>query len=144
MLVTIEEQPASTPKRDHLLATAFRLFNRDGYHAVGIDTILAEAKLAKMTLYHHFASKEELIIAALEQRGRQNRAGLLKALEEAGNTPRKKFLAIFDWYEKWFASRDFYGCAFIRAVSEYPQIDSPVHQAVMVQKQKLIGTLESL
>ena len=144
MSASTEEKPASTPKRDHLLSTAFKLFNRDGYHAVGIDTILAEAKLAKMTLYHHFASKEELIIAALEQRGGQIRVGLQTALAEAGNSPRKKFLAIFDWYEWWFTSRDFYGCAFIRAVAEYPQIESPIHQAVMAHKLKLITTLVGL
>src|SRR5437762_2109009 len=53
----------SSSKRDQLLATAWRLFYRDGYRAVGIDTLLAEAEVAKMTLYNHFASKEELIVA---------------------------------------------------------------------------------
>ena len=49
-------------KRQHLLATAWRLFYRDGYRTVGIDTLLAEANLAKMTLYHHFHSKDDLIV----------------------------------------------------------------------------------
>jgi len=144
MPVPTEQKPASTPKRDHLLSTAFKLFYRDGYHAVGIDTILAEAKLAKMTLYHHFASKEELIVAALQQRGEQIKAGLSAELETAGNSPRKRFLAVFDWHERWFTSRDFNGCAFIRAVAEYPQIDSPIHQVVIAQKQGLINTLTVL
>src|ERR1700710_431509 len=129
----------STPKRDLLLDTAADLFNRDGYHAVGIDTILAEAKLAKMTLYHHFASKEELIIAVLNLRSEQVNAGLQGALAEAGNSPRKRFLAVFDWYEQWFQSRDFFGCTFIRAVAEYRQMESQVHQVVMVQKQRVIS-----
>src|SRR5690242_19346682 len=98
---------ASTPKRDHLLDTAFRLFYRDGYHAVGIDTILAEAKLAKMTLYHHFKSKEELIVAALERRGEQIRAHRDAALAKAGSSPRKRLLALFDSYASWFAAPDF-------------------------------------
>src|SRR3954467_11940888 len=111
----------STPKRDLLLATAGDIFYRDGYHAVGIDTILAEAGLAKMTLYHHFSSKEELIIAALERRGRKIGEGIRAAVEAAGPSPRKRLLALFDWHEQWFASKDFNGCAFIRAVGEYPE-----------------------
>lgn len=134
----------STPKRDHLLATASRLFYRDGYHAVGIDTILAEAKLAKMTLYHHFASKEELIVAVLERRAAEVQAGMKAAVDAAGPSTRKRLLAVFDEYERWFASPGFNGCAFIRAVAEYPQIDSPVHQAVMRQKQRTIEMLIGL
>jgi len=126
----------STPKRDLLLDTADRLFYRDGFHAVGIDTILAEAGLAKMTLYHHFASKEELIVASLHRRVDAIRTGVKAAMEAAGSSPRKRLLALFDWYEAWFKSKGFNGCAFIRAVGEYPTLESPVHQLVLQQKQK--------
>lgn len=136
--------PPSTPKRDHLLETAFRLFYRDGYHAVGIDRILAEAKLAKMTLYHHFASKEELIVAVLERRAAANRERLLAKLDAAGSSPRKRFLALFDWYTAWFESRDFNGCAFIRAGAEYTEASSPVHQAVARTKERHLATIREL
>ena len=53
---------SASPKRAHLLETAWRLFYRDGYRTVGIDTLLAEADIAKMTLYNHFSSKDELIV----------------------------------------------------------------------------------
>lgn len=134
----------STPKRDLLLDTAADLFYRDGYHAVGIDTILAEAGLAKMTLYHHFSSKEELIIAALERRSRKIGAALGAELEAAGPSPRKRLLALFDWHEAWFASKEFNGCAFIRAVGEYPDPKSPIHQAVIKHKQAARDRLEVL
>jgi AcrR family transcriptional regulator len=136
--------PPSTPKRDLLLDTAARLFYRDGYHAVGIDTILAEAGLAKMTLYHHFASKEELILAALERRGQEITNGITAAVESAGSAPKKRLLAVFDWYERWFKSKDFNGCAFIRAAGEYPELASPVHQLVARRKQAARGMLEIL
>ena len=58
----------SGSRRDHLVETAIRLFNRDGFHATGIDTILSEAGVAKMTLYKHFKSKDDLIVAALRRR----------------------------------------------------------------------------
>jgi AcrR family transcriptional regulator len=134
----------STPKRDHLIATAFRLFYRDGYRAVGIDTILAEAKLAKMTLYHHFASKEELIVAVLEQRSALVNEKVQTVLREAGPAPRKRLLAYFARYETFFSSKEFKGCPFIRAVAEYPDIHTPVHQAVIRHKQRDIDTLQEL
>ena len=58
----------ASPKRDHLVETALDLFCRDGFHATGIDKILAESGVAKMTLYKHFKSKDELILAALHRR----------------------------------------------------------------------------
>jgi len=134
----------STPKRDHLLATAYRLFYRDGYHAVGIDTILAEAKLAKMTLYYHFASKEELIVAVLEQRSALVKEKVQTLLREAGPSPRKRLAAYFDRYDAFISSKDFNGCPFIRAVAEYPEIHSPVHQAVIRHKQRGLATLQEL
>ncbi|HIP77475.1 MAG TPA: TetR/AcrR family transcriptional regulator, partial [Kiloniellaceae bacterium] len=54
-------------RREHLVDTATQLFSRHGYRATGIDTILAEAGVAKMTLYNHFKSKDELILASLRR-----------------------------------------------------------------------------
>ena len=118
----------SSPKRDHLMATAWRLFYRDGLRAVGIDMILAEAGVAKMTLYNHFASKEELIIAILEKRDVEFRASLIARVESAGTDPAQRLLTVFDWHEEWFGTEDFKGCIFIRAVSEYPDPAHPIHQ----------------
>jgi AcrR family transcriptional regulator len=138
------ERSLSTPKRDHLMATALRLFYRDGYRAVGIDTILAESKLAKMTLYHHFASKEDLIVAALDWRAEQARAALLSKLEKAGASPKARYQALFDHYEAWFREPGFNGCFFIRAVAEYPELRSKIHQAAVRQKQGQLALYESL
>jgi len=135
---------ASTPKRDHLLETAARLFYQDGYHAVGIDRILAEAGLAKMTLYHHFSSKEQLIVAALEKRAVAIGGAIAAALAAAGPSPRKRLQAIFDWHQDWFREKDFNGCAFIRAAGEYPEPDSPVHQVVARTKEQARARIEAL
>jgi AcrR family transcriptional regulator len=116
------------------MATAWRLFYRDGLRAVGIDTILAEAGVAKMTLYNHFASKEELIIAILEKRDLELRASLMAKVESAGTDPVQRLLAVFDWHEGWFGSEGFKGCVFIRAISEYPEPTHPIHQAAWRHK----------
>ncbi|MDQ8202945.1 TetR/AcrR family transcriptional regulator [Pelagicoccus sp. SDUM812003] len=135
--------PRSSPKRDLLLATAFRLFNERGYHAVGIDTILAEAGVAKMTLYNHFKSKDELIAAALDRRAKDILVHRENALSQAGRDPFDKIAALFDGYGSWFRSADFKGCAFIRAVGEFPDADHPINQLVQEQKQALIDLIES-
>lgn len=130
-----------SPKRNHLLATARRLFYQDGYRVVGIDTLLAEAKVAKMTLYNHFASKEDLIVAVIEQQDREVREALIAAVQAAGRSPRRQLMAVFDWLKGWFESADFKGCAFIRACSEYPESDHPIHQAAVRHKQAVNGLL---
>ena len=69
----------ASSKRDQLINTAQELFYREGYHATGIDRILAESGVAKMTLYKHFRSKDELIQAVLQSR-EQSVLGQLAAL----------------------------------------------------------------
>lgn len=136
--------PSSSPKRDQLLATAWHLFYRDGYRAVGIDTLLAEAGVAKMTLYHHFASKEELIVAVLEQRSRGLQAAVDAAIAAAGHSPARQLAAVFDGLEEWFATDEFKGCAFIRALSEYPEPTHPIHQAAWRHKRAMNARLRTI
>lgn len=128
---------APSPKRDQLLATAWKLFYRDGYRAVGIDTLLEKAGVAKMTLYNHFTSKEELIVAVLEQRSAQLLEAVDEAIAEAGRTPTRQLTAVFDGLKAWFAADEFKGCAFIRALSEYPEPDHPIHQAAWKHKRAM-------
>ncbi len=131
-------------KRQHLLATAWRLFYRDGYRTVGIDTLLAEADVAKMTLYNHFPSKDDLIISVIAKRSKEVLAGLSEAIAEAGRSSEARLLAVFDWLEVLFASKDFNGCAFIRALSEFPAPSHPVHQAAWSHKQSVRKLLRQL
>jgi len=135
---------SASAKRAHLMATAQRLFYRDGYRIVGIDTLLAEACVAKMTLYNHFASKDELIVAVIEKHDADVRAALAAAVEAAGRSPTRRLLAVFDWLGAWFESADFKGCGFIRALSEYPDPAHPVHQAAWRHKQAVNEVLKQL
>jgi AcrR family transcriptional regulator len=133
-----------SPKREILLDAAWRLFYRDGFHAVGIDTVLAEAGVAKMTLYNHFPSKEDLIVAVLERRAAQFEGSLSAAIEAAGSNPIKRLQAFFDWHAEWLRSPDFNGCAFIKAVAEFPQADEKPHQVAAAHKARILQLLESL
>ncbi len=126
--------PASSPKRDQLMSTAQQLFYEQGYRAVGIDTLLDQAGVAKMTLYNHFASKEELIAAVLTQRSQELLTAVDSAIAAAGRSPARQLTAVFDGLKKWFSTTAFKGCAFIRALSEYPDPAHPIHKTAWAHK----------
>lgn len=136
-------------RRDELVDTALRLFYTQGFHATGIDKILAEAGVAKMTLYKHFRSKDELIVAVLERRDEQFRDWLMAAMEKASPDPRYRLLAMFDALRDWFLGRafeglGFSGCAFINAASEFASHDHPAHRASSDHKQRIVDHLAHL
>jgi AcrR family transcriptional regulator len=120
--------------RERILDTAYELFSRHGTRAVGVDRIIAECGIAKMTLYRNFASKDELILAFLERRGELWTGEWLRAeAERRGATPAERLLAIFDVFEDWFARDDFEGCSFINVMLEIADPASPVRQASVRQ-----------
>lgn len=121
-------------KREALLTTAVNLFHKEGYHAVGIDRILAEARVSKPTLYAHFSSKDELIVAALRQRDAQARERFRAGLRGHADNPRQQLLAIFDMLESWVQNPEFTGCLFINASAEFASHDDPIHRAAAEHK----------
>ncbi|GAB4512815.1 MAG: TetR family transcriptional regulator [Roseibium sp.] len=136
-------------RRDDLVDTALRLFYTQGFNATGIDRILAEAGVAKMTLYKHFRSKDELILAALNRRDEQFRNWLMGEMEKASADPRERILAMFDALEEWFNGRafkglGFNGCAFINAASEFGDQQHPAHRTAAEHKRRIVEYLEVL
>lgn len=113
-------------RRDHLISTAIELFCEHGFHATGIDQIMKSSGVSKKTMYTHFRTKEELIIAALRQHDSQFRNFFMREVEKTGTSPQEKLLGIFDVAHAWFAQNNFFGCVFINAVGEYSNTDSPV------------------
>ena len=92
--------------RERILDTAYELFSRHGTRAVGVDRIIADAGTAKMTLYRHFASKDELVLAFLAEREERWTRGWLQAeVERRAQQPRERLLAIFDVFGAWFEQR---------------------------------------
>src|SRR5262249_12206258 len=106
--------------RLQLIDTALDLFDRHGFHAVGIDQVVATAGLAKLTLYPHFQSKEELIVAVLERRDVVLREKFAAAVAAASAGPgRPELLAMFDAIEAWTRDPMFRGSLFDKAAGEY-------------------------
>src|SRR5262245_31080619 len=93
---------AGSSARDRVLAAAYDLFSRHGIRAVGIDAIIEHSQVARMTLYRHFESKEELVLAFLRQReSLWTTAWLTVEVERRAATPRERLLAIFDVFGEW-------------------------------------------
>jgi AcrR family transcriptional regulator len=111
--------------RERVLKTAGKLFHREGIRAVGVDRIAAEARVGKMTLYRHFATKDDLVVAVLEGRDGPARAALDAAMEHAGEDPVVRLLAPFAMLEPWFTSPGFRGCPFMNASLELHDPDHP-------------------
>ena len=99
---------------------------------MGVDRIIAECGVAKMTLYRNFASKDELILAFLERRDqRWTREWLQAEAVRRGATPAEQMLAIFDVFHDWFGTEDFEGCSFINVMLEIVDQGDPVRQATV-------------
>ena len=134
----------ASSRRDHLVDTAIELFYRDGYHATGIDKILAAAGVAKMTLYNHFKSKDELILAALRRRDEQFRNWFMRAVEKRADRPRARLLAVFDVLDEWFREPRFKGCMFVKASAEFADPETPIHGTCAQHQDLVLGYLTSL
>jgi AcrR family transcriptional regulator len=87
--------------------------------AVGVDEVIADAGIAKATLYRHFASKDELVLAFLQEREERWTFDWVAAeARRRGTTPEGRLLAIFDLFDEWFRREDFEGCSFINVLLE--------------------------
>jgi len=115
--------------RDRILAVAYSLFCRHGIQAVGIDTIIATSGVAKMTVYRHFRSKDDLVLAVLERREELWTHRWLEAeVRRRATDPTEQLLAIFDVFDDWFHKRTFEGCLFINVLLEFDR-RHPLHRA---------------
>ena len=130
--------PARRPAREQLLEAAARLFYARGVAATGIDTITAEAGVAKKSLYNNFKSKADLVATYLEARHREWLELYRKRLE-AADTPREQVLAVFDAYldhANFAYQHGFRGCGLLNAAAELP-VGDPGRTAVRHHKEEV-------
>jgi AcrR family transcriptional regulator len=130
--------------RQRILDSAYRLFSQRGIRDVGIDEIVVEAGVARATLYRQFKSKDELVLAFLEQREQRWTFGAVEAeARRRGNTPEEQLLAIFDVYDGWFQQADFEACAFLNVMVEMGP-GHPLGQASIQHLKNLRTMVEGL
>jgi AcrR family transcriptional regulator len=135
-------------KAQQLIDAAVELFDERGYRATGIDAILERAGVAKMTLYKHFGTKDELIVAALRAADERSRAWMIAEIERRAADPRDRMLALFDFARDWVTGESFRGCMFIRAAGEFAgepgEGGDPVHAACAEHLRLITRFIEGL
>jgi AcrR family transcriptional regulator len=115
----LEVSPRASSARDRILDTSYELFSRHGVRAVGVDEVIARAGVAKATLYRHFPSKDQLVIAFLERREQRWTHEWVEAeARRRASDPEGQLLAIFDAFGEWFRTEDFEACSFINVLLE--------------------------
>lgn len=122
------------PAAQRVLRAAAESFYAEGIHAVSVDTLVARAGVAKMSLYNNFGSKNDLVAAYLRTRDERWREWLCKEVERRAHTAKDRILAFFDASRDWMRDESPRGCAFINALAEIPDPGHPAGQAITDQK----------
>ncbi|MGB3756847.1 MAG: TetR/AcrR family transcriptional regulator [Rivularia sp. (in: cyanobacteria)] len=125
---------ANSSARERILQVASKLFYQYGIRAVGVDTIIAESGVAKTTLYRYFPSKDDLIVAFLEERDRLFWEYFDMAVGKHLDNPKAQLLAVFEWIDELLVKPECYGCPFLTTTSEFPQLDYPGHRVAINHK----------
>lgn len=125
------------PKREQIIEAATRLFHADGFHATGIEKIRHTADVSKKTLYNHFRSKEELILAVLRREDENVRNWMMRSVDALSRDPVERLIGVFDVYAGWIESDGFVGCLFTKAASEFSDPENKC-KAISVEAKRLV------
>jgi len=134
-------------KKRHIIEVAFLLFYNKGIHAVGINEIIKTASIAKKTLYNHFVSKDELIIATLIYRD-QLEIGHLKFKLASAEMGKDALLALFELLNEIINNRDntlgnFRGDYFNNCCAEYAQTNRLIYETCQAHKASIKAIIQA-
>jgi AcrR family transcriptional regulator len=132
---------SSLSARERIVETSLRLFYAQGTRAVGIDRIIAESGVAKMSFYKHFPSKADLIATFLETRHERWMAWFTEALASRKPKPGAHLASAADVLRNWFAAPDFHGCAFINILAETDRSAARERAIALRHKEELLALL---
>jgi AcrR family transcriptional regulator len=130
--------------RDKILNTASSLFESRGIQASGVDTIIAEAGVAKATLYKYFPSKNQLVTAYLKEKSDRFYAWLNARLGSKKADSIDILITLCDLVEQWIMTPEFHGLPFHIASVEFPDPDHPINQYSAVLAVELQGYLSKI
>lgn len=143
-ILGMKRKREASEARERILETADRLFYQDGVRAVGIDRIIAESEVAKMSLYKHFPSKDDLILAVLQHREVSVLAFFRSAMARHGKKAKSPLRAFFAALKDFFESPGFRGCPFQNAAVELADPAHPGASFVRGHKQRFSEFLRGL
>lgn len=136
MLAPLTFDPQASA-RDRILNTAQRLFYQQGIRATGIDKVIAEAGVTKVTFYRHFPAKNALILAFLQQRHQRWMAGFRAALDQRQEVVDALPAALLSWFNEV----DFRGCAFINSAAELGDSLPEAHALIIGHKREMAAAI---
>jgi len=140
----MEKKSSTSSARERILLTAHALFYREGIRATGIDRIIREAGVTKVTFYRHFPSKNDLIRDYLEYRHEHWMNWFRNALQRYGTSSAKPLDTVVEALGEWFQDEAYRGCAFINAVAEFDGALSDVAEISRRHKKEMTDVLGSL
>jgi AcrR family transcriptional regulator len=142
--ISAQAAPKELPLREKILNVARDLFYQQGIRAVGVDTIVEKADVAKTSLYRFFSTKDELIASFLRVENDEFWMYWDKiSMRHAGN-PREEMSAHLKWIAAYISSPRFRGCPFLNAAAEFPDKEHPARRVCYENKRELHGRLEKL
>jgi AcrR family transcriptional regulator len=122
--------------KERIIESASHLFYTNGYNQTGINQIIAEANVAKASMYQHFRSKEDIAVAYLERR-HQNWMGDLLDFISNKIAPKEKIIGCFDYLNHWLNEVDFRGCGFQNIITDLPTDQQKIKDQVRLHKNEL-------
>jgi AcrR family transcriptional regulator len=137
-------QTAGPQAQQHLLRAAGELFYREGVRTVGVDAVVERAGVNKMSLYRQFSSKDELVMAYLEQKDQQFFGYVEKSFARHPGEPARQLQQYFDDLARRASIDDYRGCPFVNVSVEFPDPEHPARQFVFRNKQRLMARLLEL
>ncbi|MGZ4332845.1 MAG: TetR/AcrR family transcriptional regulator [Gaiellaceae bacterium] len=143
MAVAAARPGDASAARERILQTAFRLFYAHGVRGVGVDTVIAEAGVAKATLYKHFPRKDDLVLAYLDEVDQIWRSQLEAAADAAGPDPRGRMIGMFDALAAACRVEGYHGCAFINTAAE-AEPGTDVHARTVAHRQAVRAWVHEL
>jgi AcrR family transcriptional regulator len=134
-----------TPTRQRLAEAATRRFYRDGFRNVGLDQVLADVGISKTAFYKHFDCKEDLVLAALEMKGRWLEETFREMVRErGGGSALGQLRALLDVVGRVSDGDEYQGCIFVNVAMEYPLPHEPAHVAAAEHKRAIEDLVHEL
>lgn len=122
--------------KERIIETASNLFYNQGYSQTGINQIIAEANVAKASMYQHFRSKEDIAVAYLKERHTIWVGNLFDFISDKTSN-KEKIIACFDYLKDWLISVEFRGCGFQNIICELPENQDKIKDQVLLHKNEL-------
>jgi len=129
--------------KERIIETASRLFYFNGYNQTGINQIIAEAEVAKASMYQHFRSKEDIAVAYLIAR-HSMWMGKLNECVSIQNTPKGKVIGCFDYLLEWLTEVEFRGCGWQNIVTDLPKDQNKIKDQAVYHKNELRNWVHNL